>query len=76
MVRKHKEQFDSGGILFDHTFLLTFDELNSIINEESVDILVENHIEDFKFNFKLTFMVKMGYGMDNEGNWVKISENG
>ena len=28
MIRKNKEQFDSGGIMLKHTFLLGFNDLN------------------------------------------------
>lgn len=78
MIKKNEEQFDSGGIMLKHTFLLSFTDLNIPtidITEDMVDALVKEKSEDFEWHFKFYLMFKLGYiGKDENGKWVKESE--
>ena len=76
MIRKNEEQFDSGGLMLNHTFLLGFDDLgtpNTDITEEMIDSYVKEKSQDFEWDFKFFLMTQyMGYiGKDENGKWVK-----
>jgi hypothetical protein len=76
MIRKNEEQFDSGGIILKHTFLLGFDDLgtpNTDITEEMIDSYVKEKSQDFEWDLKFFLMTQyMGYiGKDESGKWVK-----
>ena len=76
MIRKNEEQFDSGGIMLKHTFLLGFNDLNiptEDITEEMIDSYVKEKSQDFEWDLKFFLMTQyMGYiGKDESGKWVK-----
>ena len=76
MVRKNEEQFDTGGIMLKHTFLLGFNDLNiptEDITEEMIDSYVKEKSQDFEWDFKFFLMTQyMGYiGKDENNKWVK-----
>jgi hypothetical protein len=76
MIRKNEEQFDSGGIMLKHTFLLGYydlDVLTADITEEMVDAYVKEKTQDFERDFKFFLMTQyLGYiGIDDNGKWVK-----
>lgn len=75
MIRKNEEQFDSGGIMLKHTFLLGFNDLDiptENITEEIVDNYVKEKSRDFEWDLKAFLMIKFGYiGMDESGKWIK-----
>lgn len=75
MIRKNEEQFDSGGIMLKHTFLLGFNDLDipsEDITEEMIDAYVKEKSQGFEWELKAFLMIKMGYiGMDDNGKWIK-----
>ena len=75
MIRKNEEQFDSGGIMLKHTFLLGFNDLNlstEDITEEMIDNYVKEKSQEFEWSFKTFLMIKLGYiGTNDNGKWVK-----
>jgi len=64
MLHKSKEQFDSGGILFDKKILIRFNE--KLENEKDVDLFVEEQM----MYLKSDLMLMLGYTLDGE-KWVK-----
>ena len=64
MLHKSKEQFDSGGIIYDKKILIRFNE--KLENEQDVDNFVEEQI----MYLKSDLMVMLGYVLDN-GTWMK-----
>lgn len=80
MIRKNEEQFDSGGIILKHTFLLGFHDLRTPttdITEEMIDSYIKEKSQDFEWDLKFFLMTQyMGYvGKDDNGNWVKGDKN-
>ena len=76
MIRKNEEQFDSGGIMLKHTFLLGFNDLDipsESITEEMVDNYVKEKSRDFEWDLKFFLMTQyLGYiGTDDNGKWIK-----
>ena len=77
MIKKNEEQFDSGGIILKHTFLLGYNDLRDTptkdITEEMVDVYVKEKSQDFEWHFKFFLMTQyLGYvGMDDNGTWIK-----
>lgn len=76
MIRKNEEQFDSGGIMLKHTFLLGFNDLDipsENITEEIIDNYVKEKSQDFEWDLKFFLMTQyMGYiGKDKSGKWIK-----
>ena len=67
MLHKSKEQFDSGGIIYDKKILIRFNE--KLENEQDVDVFVEEQM----MYLKSDLMVMLGYVLDN-GKWVKNSK--
>ena len=67
MLHKSKEQFDSGGIIYDNKILIRFNE--KLENEQDVDSFVD---EQMMF-LKSDLMVMLGYVLDN-GTWIKDSK--
>jgi hypothetical protein len=74
MIKKNEEQFDSGGVILKHTFLLGFDDLRiptEDITEDMVDVYVKEKSSDFEWEFKFFLMMKLGY-IGKEGDvWIK-----
>lgn len=74
MIKKNDEQFDSGGVILKHTFLLEFNRWNlppNQINEDMVNELVNEKTEEFKSDFKTFLMFQLGY-VGKEGDvWIK-----
>lgn len=64
MLHKSKEQFDSGGIIYDKKILIRFNE--KLENEQDVDVFVEEQM----MYLKSDLMVMLGYVLDN-GKWIK-----
>jgi hypothetical protein len=75
MIRKNEDQFDSGGIVLKHLFLIGFNDLGiptEKITEDMVDAYIKEKSADFKSDLKCFIMLQMGYvGKDDNGNWVK-----
>jgi len=67
MLHKSKEQFDSGGIIYDKKILIRFNE--KLENEQDVDVFVEEQM----MYLKSDLMVMLGYVLDN-GKWIKNSK--
>lgn len=67
MLHKSKEQFDSGGIIYDKKILIRFNE--KLENEQDVD----NFVEEQLMYLKSDLMVMLGYCLDN-GKWIKGSK--
>ena len=67
MLHKSKEQFDSGGIIYDKKILIRFNE--KLENEQDVD----NFVEEQMMYLKSDLMVMLGYVLDN-GTWIKDSK--
>jgi hypothetical protein len=67
MLHKSKEQFDSGGIIFDKKILIRFNE--KLENEQDVD----NFVDEQMMYLKSDLMVILGYVLDN-GTWIKDSK--
>lgn len=67
MLHKSKEQFDSGGIIYDKKILIRFNE--KLENEQDVDAFVEEQM----MYLKSDLMVMLGYALDN-GKWIKNSK--
>ncbi len=74
MIRKAKVQYDSGGTILDYSFLLTFDDANKLVDEESVDKYIEAAAQDFKFYAKMKFMFKLGYEGIIDDKWYKTED--
>jgi hypothetical protein len=74
MIKKNEEQFDSGGVILKHTFLLGFDDLRiptEDITEDMVDVYVKEKSSEFECEFKFFLMMKLGY-IGKEGDiWIK-----
>jgi hypothetical protein len=74
MIKKNEEQFDGGGIILKHTFLLGFYDLRiptENITEDMVDAYVKEKSADFESEFKFFLMMKLGY-IGKEGDvWIK-----
>ena len=74
MIKKNEEQFDSGGVILKHTFLLGFNDLGiptEDITEDMVDAYVKEKSSDFEWEFKFFLMMKLGY-IGKEGDvWIK-----
>lgn len=68
MLHKSKEQFDSGGIIYDKKILIQFNE--KLENEQDVDSFVEEQ----RMYLKSDLMVMLGYVLDN-GCWIKYYDN-
>jgi len=64
MLHKSKEQFDSGGIIYDKKILIRFNE--KLENEQDVN----NFVEEQMMYLKSDLMVMLGYVLDN-GTWIK-----
>lgn len=64
MLHKSKEQFDSGGIIYDKKILIRFNE--KLENEQDIDVFVEEQM----MYLKSDLMVMLGYVLDN-GKWIK-----
>ena len=67
MLHKSKEQFDSGGIIYDKKILIRFNE--KLENEQDVD----NFVDEQMMYLKSDLMVMLGYVLDN-GTWIKDSK--
>ena len=67
MLHKSKEQFDSGGIIYDKKILIRFNE--KLENEQDVD----NFVDEQMMYLKSDLMVMLGYVLDN-GKWIKDSK--
>ena len=67
MLHKSKEQFDSGGIIYDKKILIRFNE--KLENEQDVDVFIEEQM----MYLKSDLMVMLGYVLDN-GKWIKNSK--
>jgi hypothetical protein len=67
MLHKSKEQFDSGGIIYDKKILIRFNE--KLENEQDVN----NFVEEQMMYLKSDLMVMLGYVLDN-GTWIKDSK--
>jgi len=67
MLHKSKEQFDSGGIIYDKKILIRFNE--KLENEQDVDVFIEEQM----MHLKSDLMVMLGYVLDN-GKWIKNSK--
>ena len=67
MLHKSKEQFDSGGIIYDKKILIRFNE--KLENEKDVN----NFVEEQMMYLKSDLMVMLGYVLDN-GTWIKDSK--
>ena len=61
MLHKSKEQFDSGGIIYDKKILIRFDE--KLENEQDVD----NFVGEQMMYLKSDLMVMLGYVLDSSG---------
>ena len=74
MIKKNEEQFDSGGVILKHTFLLGFNDLKiptEDITEDMVDAYVKEKSLDFEWEFKSFLMMELGY-IGKEGDvWIK-----
>jgi hypothetical protein len=68
MLRKSKEQFDSGGIIYNKNILIRFDE--KLETEAEVDTFVEEQM----IYLKSDLMVMLGYALEN-GTWIKVQNN-
>ena len=64
MLRKSKEQWESGGTLYDLTILVRHDQ--KLDNEEDIDEFIK---EQFGY-LKDKLMLRLGYVMD-DNKWVK-----
>ena len=75
MIRKNEEQFDSGGIMLKHTFLLGFNDLDipsEEVTEYMVNEFIQEKMEGFGQELKIFLMFKLGYiGTDESGKWIK-----
>ena len=77
MIKKNEEQFDSGGIMLKHTFLLGFNDLGKTPTEEITEDMVDQYVKkkslDFEWDFKFFLMTQyLGYiGKDDNGKWIK-----
>lgn len=69
MITKNSEQYDSGGIILNYSFLIPFDE--KIITEEDVDNFIKSASNDFEFALKMRLMFTLGYEGVVDGKWVK-----
>lgn len=77
MIKKNEEQFDSGGVILKHTFLMEFNRWNlpsEQITEDMVDELVKEKSVDFESDFKFFLMMKLGYIGKEDGIWIKESK--
>ncbi len=64
-MKKSKEQFDSGNMIYDvHLFI----PLNFNGTKEEIEEIIDNHSSWVK----TTLMIKCGYGLGENGEWIKI----
>jgi Ser-tRNA(Ala) deacylase AlaX len=80
MIKKNEEQFDSGGVMLKHIFLLERRRWSEFrqedITEDMVDEYMKELTEDFKDNLKFYIMNLLGYeGKDENGLYQKIKAN-
>jgi len=78
MIKNNEEQFDSGGVILKHTFLLGFNDLRiptEDITEDMVDVYVKEKSSDFELEFKFFLMMKLGYIRKEGDVWIKNQNN-